>query len=107
MGNKYGARKIKDPATGYVFDSKREFIRWCELRIMERAGLISELRRQVKFELIPKQDGERACNYVADFVYRDKDGKTVVEDCKGMRTEAYKIKRKLFQWRYDMKIKET
>lgn len=106
-GNKYGAKKIKDPATGFVFDSKKEFIRWCELRIMERAGKISELRRQVKFELIPKQDGERACDYIADFVYRDSDGKTVVEDCKGMRTDVYKIKRKLFQWRYDMKIKET
>lgn len=107
MGNKYGAKKIKDPATGYVFDSKKEFIRWCELRILERAGKISELRRQVKFELIPKQDGERPCDYIADFVYRDSDGKTVVEDCKGMRTDVYKIKRKLFQWRYDMKIKET
>ena len=57
--------------------------------------------------MIPKQDGERACNYVADFVYRDMTGKTVVEDCKGMRTEVFRIKRKNFKWRYDMDIKET
>lgn len=106
MGNKYGARKIKDPATGYVFDSKKEFIRWCELRILERAGKISDLKRQVKFELIPKQEGERACTYVADFVYCQ-DGKTVVEDCKGFRTEAYKIKRKLMLSVHGIKVKET
>ena len=104
--NKYGARKIKDPATGYVFDSKKEFIRWCELRLLERAGKISDLKRQVKYELIPKQDGERACNYVADFVYCQ-DGETVVEDCKGFRTEGYKIKRKLMLWVHGVKIKET
>jgi hypothetical protein len=107
MGNKYGAKKIKDPATGYVFDSKKEFIRWCELRILERAGKISELRRQVKFELIPKQDGERACTYVADFVYIGSDGNTVVEDTKGVRTDVYKIKRKLMLERYGIRIKET
>ena len=121
--NKYGAKKIKDPATGYVFDSKKEFIRWCELRLLERAGKISELKRQVKFELIPKQDGERACNYVADFVYQVPTSKqyindaghlvfadgyeTVVEDCKGFRTEGYKIKRKLMLWVHGIKLKET
>ena len=106
MRNKYGAKKVMLD-DGQVFDSKREYRRWCELVLLEQAGQISELRRQVVFELIPKQDGERACKYVADFVYRDQTGKTVVEDCKGLRTDAYRIKRKLFQWRYDMKIKET
>ena len=105
--NKYGAKKIKDPATGYVFDSKAEFIRWCELRILERAGKISDLKRQVKSELIPKQDGERACNYVADFVYIDADGNTVVEDTKGVRTDAYRIKKKLMLWVHGIRIKET
>ena len=93
--NKYGAKKIKDPATGFVFDSKAEFIRWCELRILERAGKISDLKRQVKYELIPKQKGERACTYLADFVYKDSDGNTVVEDTKGVKTDAYRIKKKL------------
>ena len=105
--NKYGAKKITDPATGYVFDSKAEFIRWCELRIMERAGKISDLQRQVKYELIPKQKGERACTYLADFVYKDSDGNTVVEDTKGVRTDAYKIKRKLMLHIHGIRIKET
>lgn len=105
--NKYGAKKIKDPATGFVFDSKAEFIRWCELRIMERAGKISDLQRQVKYELIPKQKGERACTYLADFVYKDSDGNTVVEDTKGVRTDAYRIKRKLMLWVHGIRIKET
>ena len=104
--NKYGAKKIKDPATGYVFDSKKEFIRWCELRLLERAGRITDLKRQVKYELIPKQDGERACTYVADFVYTQ-DGNIVVEDCKGFRTDAYKLKRKLMLWVHGIKVKET
>lgn len=106
MRNKYGAKKVRLD-DGQVFDSKREYRRWCELVLLEKAGQISQLRRQVVFELIPKQDGERACKYVADFVYCDQTGNTVVEDCKGLRTDAYRIKRKLFQWRYDMKIKET
>lgn len=105
--NKYGAKKITDPATGFVFDSKAEFIRWCELRILGRAGQISDLQRQVKYELIPKQKGERACTYVADFVYIDSDGNTVVEDTKGVRTDAYRIKRKLMLWVHGIKIKET
>lgn len=106
MKNKYGARKVKAP-NGEVFDSQKEYQRWCVLKLLERAGKISGLKRQVTFELIPKQDGERACSYVADFVYCDADGNTVIEDCKGFRTDAYKIKRKLFLYRYGIKIKET
>lgn len=89
-----------------MFDSNREFYRWRELRLMERAGIITDLRRQVTYELIPKQDGERACSYVADFVYNE-DGKIVVEDSKGHKTEAYKIKKKLMLWVHGIKIKET
>lgn len=106
-GNKYGAKKITDPATGFVFDSKAEFIRWHDLRLLERAGKISDLQRQVKYELIPKQKGERACTYLADFVYKDSDGNTVVEDTKGVRTDAYRIKRKLMLWVHGIRIKET
>lgn len=105
MRSKYGNRNLVT-AEGR-FDSIKEWNRWRELKLLERAGQISELRRQVSFELIPKQDGERACHYIADFVYLDDQGKTVVEDCKGMRTDLYRLKKKLFQWRYDMKIKET
>lgn len=126
--NKYGAKKVTDPATGFVFDSQAEFVRWCELRILERAGKITNLDRQVTFELIPMQREksteiykagpckglpkpgaiiERPCTYVADFVYKDSDGKTVVEDTKGVKTEAYKIKRKLMLWIHGIKIKEV
>ena len=106
MKNKYGARKVTAP-DGQVFDSVKEYHRWCELRLLERANRISDLQRQVKYELIPKQDGERACTYVADFVYIDSDGRTVVEDTKGVRTDAYRIKKKLMLWVHGIKIKET
>jgi hypothetical protein len=105
MGNKYGARKLKAP-DGQVFDSVKEYHRWGCLRLLERAGRISDLKRQVKYELIPKQNGERACYYIADFTYYE-DGKLVVEDCKGFRTDAYKIKKKLMLWVHKIKIKET
>ena len=103
--SKYGNRKLKAP-DGQVFDSVKEFHRWGVLRLLERAGKIRNLQRQVKFELIPKQDGERACNYIADFTYMES-GKLVVEDVKGVRTEAYKIKKKLMLWVHGIRIKET
>lgn len=103
--NKYGARKLTAP-DGQKFDSVKEFHRWGCLRLLERAGKISDLKRQVSFELIPKQDGERACTYVADFVYYE-DGKMVVEDCKGFKTDVYRIKKKLMLWVHGISIKET
>lgn len=131
-GNKFGAKQIKDPATGYVFDSKSEFTRWCELRLLERAGRISGLRRQVKYELIPSQREEstevykagpqkglpkpgavieKACFYVADFEYCDADGKLVVEDTKGCKKGAaydlFVVKRKLMLWVHGIKVKEV
>ena len=105
MMNKYGAKKVV--IGGEVFDSKKEFYRWSDLKLLERAGKISNLKRQVKYELIPKQKGERACTYLADFVYKDSDGNTVVEDTKGVRTDAYRIKRKLMLWVHGIRIKET
>lgn len=103
--NKYGARKVKAP-DGQVFDSVKEQHRWGMLRLLERAGRISDLKRQVSYELIPKQQGERACSYVADFTYME-NGKLVVEDCKGFRTPEYRLKRKLMLWVHGIKIKET
>ena len=98
--NKYRAVK----SGGY--HSKREHRRADELRMMEKLGLISELREQVKYELIPKCGEERTCSWIADFVYRE-NGEEVVEDCKGYRTDVYKIKKKIFQYRYGIKIRET
>lgn len=101
---KYNNQKVH--ILNEVFDSKKEMRRYGELIILEKAGLISNLRRQIKFELIPKQESERSCVYIADFVYEE-NGKTVVEDAKGMKTKDYIIKRKLMLWRYGIKIREV
>lgn len=108
--NKYGAKKVT--YNGITFDSKREANRYCELKLLERAGAISDLQMQVSYELIPSQykDGkciERSVTYKADFVYTDKDGFTVVEDTKGMKTKDYIIKRKLMLYAHGVKIKEV
>lgn len=107
--SKYNNQKIR--VGGEVFDSKREYNRWCELRLLERSGIICNLQRQVKFRLIDSQKTpertERPCDYIADFVYYENDGSRVVEDCKGMRTDVYKIKRKLMLEKYNISIKET
>ena len=132
MKNKFGAKKVTDPFTGEIFDSSKEYRRWCELKLLQRAGRISGLKRQVTFELIPTQREEstevykagpqkglpkpgavieQAVKYVADFVYCDADGNTVVEDTKGYKKGAaydlFVIKRKLYLQRYGIKIKET
>lgn len=106
--SKYNNQKIR--VGGEVFDSKREYNRWCELRLLERSGIIRDLQRQVKFRLIDSQKTsertERPCYYIADFVYYE-NGKLVVEDCKGMRTDLYILKRKLMLRDYGIAIKET
>lgn len=121
---KYGNKKIT--VDGVTFDSKKEYLRWCELRLLERAGQIADLQRQVKYELIPAQyeeferystktgkrlkNGtrcvEKECSYIADFVYQQ-NGQTVVEDTKGYRTEAYIIKRKLMLHIHGIRIREV
>ena len=95
---------------GITFDSKREADRYLVLKGMKEDGLIEDLRRQVRYELVPAFDVDgrhyRPVYYVADFVYVE-DGKEIVEDVKGMRTDVYKLKSKLFARRYGMSIKET
>jgi hypothetical protein len=104
--NKYHNIPTKT-ADGILHDSRKEARRWCELKLLEKAGKITDLQRQVPFELIPKQEGERACTYVADFVYHNaKDGKKVVEDTKGKKTKDYVIKRKLMLYIHGIKIHE-
>lgn len=123
MKNKYGSKKIV--RDGITFDSKKEYRRYCELALLEKAGRVTGLKLQVPFELIPAQyetferygkkgqrlqDGkrciEKAVIYRADFVYTE-DGKTVVEDTKGFKTKDYIIKRKLMLWVHGIKIKEV
>lgn len=108
--NKYHNKKIA--YAGEMFDSRKELNRYIELLLLQKAGKISGLRRQVKFELIPPlrdaqgRPAERACCYIADYVYTE-NGKTVVEDAKGIRTEVYKIKRKLMLWVHGIQIREV
>lgn len=106
--SKYHAKKTV--VDGITFDSRKEADRYLVLKGMEEDGSIEDLRRQVRYELVPafNVDGKhyRPVYYVADFVYVE-DGKEVVEDVKGMRTDVYKLKSKLFARRYDMSIRET
>lgn len=90
--SKYRNKKVT--IDGIKFDSRHEANRWCELKLMERSGLISDLRRQVKFVLIAKSDHGRAIHYIADFTYHQ-DGKTVIEDAKGFKTAVYKLKKRM------------
>ena len=125
MRNKYGNKKIV--TDDGEFDSKKEYQRWCELKLLQRAGEITYLKRQKKFLLIPAQYEtyerisektgnrikdcrrcvEHECSYVADFVYFLPSGEMVVEDAKGVRTEGYIIKRKLMLQVYGIKISEV
>lgn len=107
--NKYGAKKTV--VDGITFDSKREAQRYTELKWLERAGEIKDLELQKKFVLQPKykKNGKtvREISYIADFVYTE-DGKQIVEDCKGMRTAVYKLKKKIFEYQYpELSIRET
>lgn len=108
MASKYHARKVS--VDGITFDSKKEARRWSELKLMESAGIITDLQRQVTFVLLPSQKGEgrteRPAKYVADFVYQE-NGKTVVEDTKGMKTRDYILKRKIMLFIHGITIKEV
>ena len=123
--NKYNAKKVS--VDGIEFDSKKEARRYQELLLLQKAGEIYMLERQKVYELLPaqrepdtvgKRGGiikgkllERAVEYVADFVYTDKNGKTVVEDVKGFREggayAVFILKRKLMLYRYGIKIIEV
>lgn len=108
--SKYGNQKVKTD-DGLTFDSKAEYRRWCELQILVRAREIKDLQRQVPFELVPAQvspDGTklRGIVYVADFTYRDKAGRLVVEDPKGASTAEWIIKKKLMLHVHGIWVKE-
>ena len=125
MKNKYHSKKVE--VGGIIFDSKKEAKRYSELLLLEKAGAISELQRQVKYILIPAQREssneiytkgknkgcfkpgkllEKECAYIADFVYKE-NGRIVVEDTKGFRTKDYIIKRKLMLHEHGIRIKEV
>lgn len=119
--NKYNAHAVE--YDGIQFDSQKEALRYKELTFLQTDGIITDLRRQVKYVLIPAQREpatvgarggvkqgkllEKECSYIADFVYRVVEtGEIVIEDTKGFRTKDYVIKRKLMLFVYGIRIKE-
>jgi hypothetical protein len=104
-------KNVKTEIDGIKFDSKRESIRYIDLKMWEKAGEISDLKLQVPFELFPsqKRDGkviELPCKYIADFTYY-RNGELIVEDAKGHKTTEYKIKRKAMLFFHNIKIVEV
>ena len=90
---------------GITFDSKREAARYCQLRLMQKSGLISELQLQQRFPIIVNM--VKICVYVSDFTYLTKAGQSVTEDVKGVKTAAYRLKKKLMKAVHNVDIKET
>lgn len=124
--NRFKANKYGNKKTG-GYDSKAEEKRGKELEMLEAAGEITELHRQVRFDIIPSQYEapggvylrgknkgtpkrgkliERGISYYADFVYIDKNGDTIVEDVKGVQTPEYIIKRKLMLYFFGIRVRE-
>ena len=99
---KYGNKAAE--VDGKKFDSRKEARFFLQL---QRDPTVKAIQTQVRYVLIPKQDGERACEYMADFVVEYQDGSTVVYDVKGMRTPLYVVKRKLMLWVHGIKIREV
>ena len=95
------------------FDSKLEAKRYTELKLLQKSGKIKQLQLQPSFEIIPsfKKNGKtiRKSTYKADFQYIDTEtGETIIEDVKGFKTELYKLKKKLFEYKYsNLTIKEV
>lgn len=107
--SKYG--NVRTELGGITFDSKREAARWADLSLLERLGKIRDLRRQVTFVLIPSCEGPdgkrlRAVKYIADFTYRDQRG-FHVEDAKGVRTDVYRLKKRLMWHVHQIDIEEV
>lgn len=112
--HKYGvaAKADRTDRDGNVFDSKGEMVRWEELRLLQKAGRIRKLERQVRFPLEVK--GVKVATYTADFTYEEKttsvgawDWAPVVEDFKGLRTQVYLMKKRLMKAIYGIEIRET
>ncbi len=105
-------RNVPTTVGNEKFHSKREADRYGDLQILERSGVIGELRRQVKYLLIPRQNDAngkclfRAVTYTADFVYVEA-GKTVVEDAKGYPNDRWPMKKALMFWVHGILVREV
>lgn len=114
-GRRKGGRIHVSPANertidGILFASKREMMRYMELKIEEKIGVILDLRLQVPFPIFvtdPAGNKVQVFKWIADFVYRDREGRQTTEDCKGMRTETYRLKKKAVEAQYGIRILET
>lgn len=121
QGKYHNQKVMRD---GIRFDSKKEADRYSVLKALERGGVISDLRLQVRYDLVPPLreetivgsrggkikgkiiPGYSGVHYYADFVYIQ-DGETIVEDVKGFQTDVYKIKKQLMAERYGVFIREV
>lgn len=106
--NKY--HNVKTTVNGITFDSRKEAERYIVLKALEKTGTIQNLRLQVPFELSkPYKIAGKTVNgtkYIADFVYTQ-NGKEIVEDVKGVKTAAYRIKRNWMHEKYGIVIREV
>ena len=104
--NKYHNTKVI--YEGKKFDSVKEKNYYIKLQLLESYEMITDLKRQVKYEIQPSYEINgrkvRAITYVADFTYKDKEGKRHIIDVKGMKTEVYKLKKKMFEYKYNIEI---
>lgn len=116
---KYGNKKVL--ADGITFDSEKEWLRYLELTLALKSGLIADLKIHPSFDIVV--NGEKVCTYVSDFSYKIykntvRDGETltwdgdrffllVVEDVKGVRTPIYRLKKKLFEVLYGINLRES
>lgn len=94
-------RNSRTELDGVTYDSKKEARRAAELNLMLKSGEIVTLARQVRFRLT------KGIEYVADFVYTTKDGEEIIEDVKGIKTDVYKLKKKLMKELRGIEILET
>lgn len=103
-------RNVKTEVDGLKFDSKKEAKRWVELKQLLDEGRISNLMRQVVFQLVPQVvlDGrkQQPVKYVADFQYQ-LGNQIVVEDVKGFKTPEYRMKRKMMKAFHDIEVEEV
>ena len=120
---KYRSQRMTCPETGEKFDSKSEYKRWRELKLLEMAGEIRNLRRQVRYPL--EIDGRpiktrskgvpngRRCFWTADFVYEERDSlmgigwNSVIEDRKGFDTQTSRFRRAVFEAMHDVRVRIT
>lgn len=112
--SKFGA--VKTVVDGITFHSKKEAKRYADLMLLQKAGKIKKLELQPEYEIIV--NGKKICKYIADFVYHERDEEheknggspywtIVTEDVKGVRTGIYRLKKKLVEAVYGIRIKET